>query len=144
MLNGSIPSTCTLRFFRYFSSILYGCLAPVVRRSIITSVGPLLLSGIAAGPSVEGPRAASVSVRFSSLRTGGAADDDTAGCALSDGLVSPMLVNSTGAIWGAPESVAVEVVGAGAPVGDWSVFISTALDDSVSWPDAICGAGAFA
>jgi hypothetical protein len=55
-----------------------------------------------------------------------------------------MFVNSTGAIWGAPEPVAVEVVGAGAPVGDWSVSISTALEDSVSWPDAVCGTGAFA
>src|SRR5689334_22180768 len=97
MLYGFISSTCMLRFFRYFSSILYGCLAPDIRRSIITNVGPLLLSGFAAGPSVEGPRAASVSVRFSSLRAGGAVDD-AAGCALSDGLISPMFVNSTGAI----------------------------------------------
>ena len=111
----------------------------------MTNVGPLLLSGLAAGPSVEGPSAASVSVRFSSLRAGAAADDDdAASCALSDGLISPMFVNSTGAIWGAPEPVAVEGVGAGAPVGDWSVSISTALEDSVSWPGAVCGAGAFA
>jgi hypothetical protein len=83
-------------------------------------------------------------VRFSSLRAGAAADDDAAGCVLSDWLISPMFVNSTGAIWGAPEPVAVEVVGAGAPVGDWSVSISTALEDSASWPDAVCGTGAFA
>jgi hypothetical protein len=143
-LYGFISSTCILRFFRYFSSILYGCLAPVVRRSIMTNVGPLLLSGLAAGPSVEGPSAASVSVRFSSLRAGVAVDDDAAGCALSDGLISPMFVNSTGAIWGAPEAVAVEVVGAGAPVGDWSVSISTALEDSASWAGEVCGADAFA
>ena len=97
MLYGSISSTVTLRFFRYFSSILYGCLAPVVSNSMITTVGPLLLSGFAAGPSVEGPRAASVSVRFRSLRGGGAADDDASACVSSDELISPMLVNSTGA-----------------------------------------------
>ena len=97
MLYGSMSSTVTLRFFRYLSSILYGCLAPVVSKSIITTVGPLVLSGFAAGPSVEGPRAASVSVRFSSLRAGGAADDDAGCCVISEELISPTFVNSTGA-----------------------------------------------
>src|SRR5690242_3783567 len=97
MLYGSISSTVTLRFLRYFSSILYGCLAPVVSSSIMTTVGPLLLSGFAAGPSVEGPRAASVSVRLSSLRGGGAKDGAAAACVLSDGFRSPTLVKFTGA-----------------------------------------------
>lgn len=46
-----------LRLFRYLSSILYGCLAPVVKSSMITSTGPLVLSGFEAGVSVEGPMA---------------------------------------------------------------------------------------
>ena len=136
MLYGSIPSTVTLRFFRYLSSILYGCLAPVVSKSIITSVGPLVLSGFAAGPSVEGPRAASVSVRFSSLRL--------EGCVLSAALISPTFVDSTGASWGAPESLVVVFVVAGAPVEDGRFVISTALEDSVLWPGSICDAGAAA
>lgn len=63
----------------------------------MTNVGPLLLSGFAAGPSVEGPRAASVSVRFNSLRAG-AAVGDVAGCVLPEELISSMFVTSTGAI----------------------------------------------
>lgn len=34
--------------------------------------------------------------------------------------------------------------GAGAPAGDGSVFISTALEDSVSRPGSMCDGGAFA
>jgi hypothetical protein len=75
-------STVTLRFLRYFSSILYGCLAPVVKSNMITTVGPLELSGFAAGVSVEGPMA-SVSVRFSSARVAGCAEVGTTGCVLS-------------------------------------------------------------
>jgi hypothetical protein len=44
-----------LRFFRYRSSILYGCRAPVVSNSIITTTGPLVGSGLIVGVSVEGP-----------------------------------------------------------------------------------------
>lgn len=145
MLYGSISSTVTLRFLRYFSSILYGCLAPVVRSNMITTVGPLVLSGFAAGPSVEGPSAASVSVRFSSLRPGATANDAAAGCVLSaDGLRSPTLVKSTGASCGAPDSLVVVFAVLGAPVGDCSVFISTALEDSVLWPGSVCDADAVA
>lgn len=48
MLNGSffpfsvVPGIFTLRFVRYFSSILYGCRAPDVRSSVITSTGTSL------------------------------------------------------------------------------------------------------
>lgn len=55
MLYGSLASTCTLRFFKYFSSILYGCRAPVVSNNVIMHTGPSELSGFAAGVSVEGP-----------------------------------------------------------------------------------------
>lgn len=55
MLYGSIASTLTFRFFKYLSSILYGCLAPLVRSNVITTTGPLEVSGFAAGVSVEGP-----------------------------------------------------------------------------------------
>ena len=105
----------------------------------MTTVGPLALSGFAAGPSVEGPRAASVSVRFSSARTASGADVVTSGCALSEELISVAFVNSTGAIWGAPESCVVVVpVIACASADDWSVFISTALEARLSWPDSVC------
>lgn len=66
MLYGSIASALTLRFLRYFSSILYGCRAPVVSSRVITTTGPFVLSGFAAGVSVEGP-IASVSVRLSAV-----------------------------------------------------------------------------
>lgn len=86
MLYGSMSSTATLRFLRYFSSILYGCRAPVVSSSMITTTGPFELSGFAAGVSVDGP-IASVSLRFRS--TGGAgfagAGGAVVGCALSAG-----------------------------------------------------------
>ena len=55
MLYGSIASTLTFRFFKYLSSILYGCLAPLVRSNVITTTGPLEVSGFAASVSVEGP-----------------------------------------------------------------------------------------
>lgn len=87
MLYGSMASIATLRFFKYLSSILYGCLAPVVRSSIITNTGPFELSGAAAGVSVEGPMA-SVSERFRLAGVAGFADDDGAGCVFSEGLTS--------------------------------------------------------
>lgn len=86
----------------------------------MTTVGPLLLSGSAAGPSVEGPRAASVSVRFSSLRAGVAVDEDAVGCVVSDEPVSPAGVGFVGASWTAPASpvVVVVLVPSGAPLVD--------------------------
>ena len=65
MFHGSMFSTWTFLFFKYFSSILYGCRAPdAVRRSVITTTGPLEVSGFTAGASEEGPRA-SDSIRVS-------------------------------------------------------------------------------
>jgi hypothetical protein len=93
---------------------------------MITTVGPLAPSGIAAGVSVEGPMA-SVSVRFSSARVADVADADTAGCALSAGLGSET--------WGTvrPSDVVVGCAGvaavAGAVADDGRVRISTGLDD---------------
>ena len=55
-LNGSFPCTSTFRLLRYFGSNLNGCLAPVVRSSVIISVGPAFSSfGIGMGESEEGP-----------------------------------------------------------------------------------------
>ena len=105
----------------------------------MTTVGPLALSGFAAGPSVEGPRAASVSVRFSSARATSGADVVASGRASSDELISVTFVNSTGASWGASEScVVVVLVVAGASADECNVFISTALEDSVSRPGSVC------
>ena len=49
------PGTFTLRLIRYFSSILYGCLAPDVRRRVITRIGPASLITGVGGVSVDGP-----------------------------------------------------------------------------------------
>ena len=47
-----------LRFVRYFSSILYGCLAPVVSMRLMFSAGPAALAaGAKRSVSVAGPRA---------------------------------------------------------------------------------------
>jgi hypothetical protein len=56
-----MASTVTLRFFKYRSSILYGCLAPEASSSVITTAGPVDVSTFAVGPSVEGPMASGVS-----------------------------------------------------------------------------------
>ena len=124
-------STLTLRFFRYFSSILYGCLEPLVRSSIITSTGPLVLSGFAAGVSVDGPMA-SVSARFKAEGGAGFADGEAAAGASSEVLGSTVcgVEVAIGAVAGAA-SVACVVVSTGAgPAPDASrVLISTALVD---------------
>jgi len=54
---GLLSDTLTFLFFRYFSSILYGCLAPVGKSNVITSVGPdaSVSLGIGVGWSDEGP-----------------------------------------------------------------------------------------
>lgn len=62
---GLSPSTVTFRFFKYFSSILYGCLAPFVRRSVISktfSDSASLDRGV--GLSVEGPIAGAICSRL--------------------------------------------------------------------------------
>jgi hypothetical protein len=68
-----MASTVMLRFFRYRSSILYGCRAPVVSNSMITTTGPLVGSGLIVGVSVEGP-IASDSAR---VRVAGGASSST-------------------------------------------------------------------
>jgi hypothetical protein len=61
MLYGSFlpPSvkagTTTFRFVRYFSSSLYGCRAPDVRRSVISSTGPASLVTSFGSISIDGP-----------------------------------------------------------------------------------------
>lgn len=58
MFAGLLSSTLTLRFFKYLSSILYGCLAPFVNNSVIINIGPNMTSGSCGkggGFSVEGP-----------------------------------------------------------------------------------------
>ena len=132
MLYGSIASTVTLRFFKYFSSILYGCLAPVVRSSIITSTGPFELSGAAAGVSVEGPMA-SVSARFRLVGGAGFTGDD-AGSVLSEGLISVAdgVEKSVWTVMGVSDGCAVGIADAGVAADAWRVRISTGLDDSAS------------
>lgn len=138
MLYGSMSSTVTLRFLRYFSSILYGCRAPVVSSNMITTTGPLVLSGFRAGVSVEGP-IASVSVR---LRLAGAAalegDDGTGvsseGCATAGVCEGALLLTSTGCTAGFTEES-----------DGGRCFISTGLEDRAPWsllvgrePEAVC------
>ena len=56
---GLLSATSTFLFFRYFSSILYGCLAPVGNSNVITSVGPVesLSLVVGVGWSEAGPMA---------------------------------------------------------------------------------------
>ena len=63
MLIGLLPSTVTLRFRRYFSSSLYGCLAPVLLKSkVMNRTGPSISDslGTGVGLSVAGPIAGAV------------------------------------------------------------------------------------
>lgn len=71
MLIGLLPSTDTLRFLKYFSSSLYGCLAPVLLKSkVINKTGPSISDslGTGVGLSVAGPIAGTV---LSLVRGGG-------------------------------------------------------------------------
>jgi len=126
-------STLILRFFRYFSSILYGCLAPLVRSSIITSTGPLVLSGFAAGVSVDGP-IASVSARFNAAGGAGFADGETATGAFSEVLVSVAcgVEVAIGAATGVSATCVLVFVEAGTAPDACRVLISTGLDDRPS------------
>ena len=117
----------------------------------MTTVGPLELSGFAAGVSVEGPMA-SVSVRFSSVRAAGWADVGTAGCVLSAEAGSTWPVGDASVGWAVvvvvavPRAVAASVVGAAAAaaavvvvvvvvvaVSVWRVRISRGAADRASW-----------
>lgn len=134
MLYGSMFSTLTLRFFRYFSSILYGCLAPLVRSSIITRTGPFVLSGFAAGVSVDGPMA-SVSARFSA--EGGASfPGDEGATGASSKVLEPTGCSAgvaAGATAGASVVCVVVSAGAGAAPEASRVFISTEPIDGGSF-----------
>ena len=55
MLSGFMPSTVTLRFRRYRSSILKGCLAPVGKSRVIMTAGPEDGSCCIDGASMAGP-----------------------------------------------------------------------------------------
>jgi hypothetical protein len=136
MLYGSMSATSTPRFLRYFSSILYGCLAPVDgRSSIITTTGPFEASGTAAGVSVEGPMA-SVSARFKAVGGAGFADDATAvcdGCAVIDSFVWGTVISAGAAeVLVSVEAGAAVVVDAGTASDGGNVLISTGLDDNSS------------
>lgn len=135
MLYGSMASTVTLRFFRYFSSILYGCRAPVVSNSMMTTTGPFELSGFAAGVSVEGP-IASVSLRLRSAGAAGFAEADGAasGCVLvaccaACGCGVDVCVDAGGGVSAVGASV---VVAAGSEDDAGNVFISTGLEERAS------------
>jgi len=132
-------STLMLRFFRYFSSILYGCLAPLVRSSIITSTGPLVLSGFAAGVSVDGP-IASVSARFNAAGGAGFADGEAATGAFSEALVSTAggVEVAIGAVTGVSATCVPVFAEAGTTPDAWRVLISTGLDDR-PWSLLLCG-----
>ena len=68
-----ILGTLTLRFVRYFSSILYGCRAPDVRSKVIRRTVPASLTTEVGGLSVEGP------IAIESSRV-------ICGCELDDGI----------------------------------------------------------
>ena len=88
MLIGLLPSTVTLRFFKYFSSSLYGCLAPVLLKSkVMNKTGPSISDslGTGVGLSVAGPIAGAV---FSLVKVYGkvaAAVDDLAAASFFTG-----------------------------------------------------------
>lgn len=105
----------------------------MVSSSIITNVGPLVLSGTVAAVSVEGPMA-SVSARARLEGGAGFTDDDGAGVAEPDGCISEMcgLVDATCVVRGVSESCAAVSAGVDAMAGAWSVLISTGLDDNAS------------
>lgn len=69
MLSGFMLSTVTLRFRKYRSSILKGCLAPVGKSRVIMRAGPEAGSGCTEGASIAGP-IASLSFRKSLGATG--------------------------------------------------------------------------
>jgi hypothetical protein len=143
ILYGSMSSTSILRFCKYFLSILYGCRAPLVRSSIITRTGPLVLSGFAAGVSVDGP-IASVSARFNVVGGAGLVGDDGVTCACAVALVSTTCGTSVDVAIGAEASVSgywavvmLVFVESWAAPDAWRVLISTGLDDSASL--LLCG-----
>lgn len=94
-----------------------------------------MLSGLAAGVSVEGP-IASVSVRLRFEGGARCADDDGAGSVVPDGVISEAIgaeISAGAADW-VPEGLALLSAGAGVDAASdgASVRISTGLDDSVS------------
>jgi len=95
----------------------------------MTSTGPLVLSGFAAGVSVEGP-IASVSARVKAAGGGGFADDEGAAGAFSEALVSMAGVAVVAiAAWVGASAV---FAGAAPAPEAWRVLISTGLDDRAS------------
>ena len=62
MLIGLLSVTLTFLFFRYFASILYGCLAPVCNNSVIIKVAAAIseASSFGVGWSVAAPIAGTV------------------------------------------------------------------------------------
>mgnify|MGYP003624077604 CR=1 FL=1 len=118
----------------------------MVRSSIITTTGPLVLSGFAAGVSVEGP-IASVSARVRLIGGAGFVVDAAAGNVLGAGMVSVVcgtMISAGAELVSSGSCVVVLVVG-GAVTAGGNVFISTGLDDNASCvfsdldPAATCG-----
>lgn len=99
----------------------------------MTSTGPFVLSGAAAGVSVEGPMA-SVSARLRLEGGAGFTNDEGAGSVLSEGLVSVEggVESVVWAVVGVSDSCAVVFADAGVAAEAGSVLISTGLDDSAS------------
>lgn len=145
-----MASTVMLRFFRYRSSILYGCRAPVVSSSIMTMTGPFVVSGFDVGVSVDGP-IASDSAR---VRLAGASASTAAG---TDGAAgSGAICMLCSCVWGVAASIdgglaasgtcAVVFVDGGSPADAGNVLSSTGLVDNAPFPllvgrePACCGA----
>lgn len=73
------PFGSVFRFLRYFSSILYGCLWPVVSMRVMLRTGPVAAEGTLMGFSVAGPRA-SVCIRVNAGADFGCSEAAVVGC----------------------------------------------------------------
>jgi hypothetical protein len=105
---------------------------------MITTTGPLVWSGMAAGVSVEGP-IASVSLRLRSVGGAGFVEA-TAGSVSSSACVCGVDVSiDAGSVVAAVG--AVVFVGAGSGEDAGNVLISTGLVDNASWPLVGRGSG---
>jgi len=104
----------------------------------MTSTGPLVLSGFAAGVSVDGP-IASVSARFNAAGGAGFADGAAATGASSEALISVTcgVEAAIAAGTGVSATCVLVLAGAGTAPDAWRVRISTGLDDRPSL--LLCG-----
>lgn len=98
-----------------------------------------MLSGFAAGVSVDGP-IASVSARFNAAGGAGFADGEAATGAFSEALVSTAggVEVAIGAVTGVSATCVPVFAEAGTTPDAWRVLISTGLDDR-PWSLLLCG-----